>query len=70
MAILGGSPLGLIGVRSIKQSSGLSSFNGGKGRNINVTNYNSGKDIYPIQNLEDNTFWARSVLQNDFELMI
>ena len=56
MAILGGSPLGLIGVRSIKQSSGLSSFNGGKGRNINVTNYNSGKDIYPIQNLEDNTY--------------
>jgi hypothetical protein len=56
MAILGGSPLGLIGVRSTKDINGFSTFNGGKTRNINVTNYNSGKDSYPIQNLEDNTY--------------
>lgn len=56
MAMLGGSPLGLIGVGSIKSISGLSSFNVDKSRNINVSNYNSGKDIYPIQNLEDNTY--------------
>lgn len=56
MAILGGSPLGLIGVRSTKDINGYSTFNGGKTRNINVTNYNSGKDSYPIQNLEDNTY--------------
>lgn len=56
MAILGGSPLGLIGVRSTKDINGFSTFNGGRTRNINVTNYNSGKDSYPIQNLEDNTY--------------
>jgi hypothetical protein len=56
MAILGGSPLGLIGVRSIRNTNGFSTFNGGKSRNINVINYNSGKDTYPIQNLEDNTY--------------
>jgi hypothetical protein len=56
MAILGGSPLGLIGVRSTKDINGYSTFNGGKSRNINVTSYNSGRDSYPIQNLEDNTY--------------
>lgn len=56
MAILGGSPLGLIGVRSTKDINGFSTFNGGRTRNINVTNYNRGKDSYPIQNLEDNTY--------------
>lgn len=56
MAILGGSPLGLIGVRSTKDINGYSTFNGGKTRNINVTNYNSGKDVYPIDNLTDNTY--------------
>jgi hypothetical protein len=56
MAILGGSPLGLIGVRSIRNTNGFSTFNGGKSRNINVINYNSGKDTYPIQNLEDNSY--------------
>ena len=56
MAILGGSPLGLIGVRSIRDINGFSTFNGGKSRNINVIDYNSGKDTYPIQNLEDNTY--------------
>jgi len=56
MANLGGSPLGLIGVKSGKDINGYSTFNGGRTRNISVTNYNSGKDVYPIQNLEDNTY--------------
>jgi hypothetical protein len=56
MANLGGSPLGLIGVKSTRDINGFSTFNGGKSRNINVANYNSGKDVYPIQNLEDNTY--------------
>jgi len=45
MAILGGSPLGLIGVRSTPvQSTGMSTFNGGSSRNINVDKYNSGRN--------------------------
>lgn len=56
MAILGGSPLGLIGVRSLAKSSGMSYFNGGDSRNINVSNYNKGTDIYPIVNLGDNKY--------------
>jgi hypothetical protein len=56
MAILGGSPLGLIGVRSSAiQSTGMSSFNGGQSRNINVNNYNLGtSDKYPITDLGNN----------------
>jgi hypothetical protein len=38
--ILGGSPLGLIGVRSHYGASGLSTFNAGKSRNIRVEPYN------------------------------
>lgn len=41
MAILGGSPLGLIGVRSLPTSNGMSTFNGGKSRNIKVNSYNT-----------------------------
>ena len=44
MSILGGSPLGLIGVKSDPSRDGMSTFNGGKTRNTNVNNYNSGKD--------------------------
>lgn len=56
MAILGGSPLGLIGVRSSAiQGTGMSSFNGGQSRNINVNNYNTGtSDKYPITDLGNN----------------
>jgi len=54
MALLGGSPLGLIGVRSTPRSTGMSYFNGGDSRNINVSNYNKGTDTYPIINLGDN----------------
>jgi len=42
MALLGGSPLGLIGVNSSADRNGMSTFNGGKSRNINVVSYNSG----------------------------
>jgi hypothetical protein len=37
---LGGSPLGLIGTRSYFGDSGISTFNGGKSRNIQVLKYN------------------------------
>jgi hypothetical protein len=39
-SILGGSPLGLIGVRSYFGQSGLSTFNAGKSRNVRVEEYN------------------------------
>lgn len=44
MARLGGSPLGLIGVLSTPTRDGMSTFNGGRSRNINVNLYNSGKE--------------------------
>ena len=40
-AILGGSPLGLIGVKSWYGSDGLSTFNAGKTRNVKVDEYNN-----------------------------
>lgn len=39
-AILGGSPLGLIGVKSFYGPGNLSTFNAGKTRNVNVVEYN------------------------------
>lgn len=44
MPVLGGSPLGLIGVRSGPTRDGMSSFNGGKSRNLNVNLYNAGRE--------------------------
>ena len=41
--ILGGSPLGLIGVKSRPDSSGMSTFNGGQSRNVKVKEYNENK---------------------------
>ena len=41
MALLGGSPLGLIGVRSLPTSDGMSTFNGGASRKISVNSYNN-----------------------------
>lgn len=41
-SILGGSPLGLIGVRSLQNTQGMSSFNSGTSRNLNVDKYNKG----------------------------
>ena len=43
MAILGGSPLGLIGVLSTPSRDGMSTFNAGKSRNVNINKYNTGK---------------------------
>jgi hypothetical protein len=43
MPILGGSPLGIIGVES-RPSNGMSTFNGGRTRNVNVNFYNSGRE--------------------------
>ena len=40
MALLGGSPLGLIGIKSVPSSDGTTGFNGGKSRNVNVYSYN------------------------------
>jgi hypothetical protein len=44
MPALGGSPLGLIGVKSRPTGDGMSTFNGGRSRNVNVNLYNSGKE--------------------------
>lgn len=44
MAILGGSPLGLIGITSAPIG-GNSTFNGGKTRNVDVATYNSSKAL-------------------------
>jgi hypothetical protein len=52
MAILGGSPLGLVGVTSRPiQGTQMSSFNADNSRNINVDKYNTGTDNYPINEL-------------------
>jgi vacuolar-type H+-ATPase subunit H len=55
--VLGGSPLGLINTKSSPERTGMSTFNGGRSRNVNVFYYNrgvkqptnnfkSGKEIY------------------------
>lgn len=44
MPILGGSPLGLIQVESRPTRDGMSTFNGGRSRNVNVNLYNAGKE--------------------------
>ncbi len=43
MPILGGSPLGIIGVES-RPKNGMSTFNGGRTRNVNVNLYNAGRE--------------------------
>ena len=45
MAVLGGSPLGIIGVKSVPENGGMSGFNGGASRNVNVSNYNRSKAL-------------------------
>ena len=40
MAVLGGSPLGLIGLKSMSDKTGMSTFNGGLSRNVKVSEYN------------------------------
>lgn len=49
---LGGSPLGLISVKSRPTKDGMSTFNGGDSRNINVSSYNLGQK--QRSNISDN----------------
>ena len=44
MAILGGSPLGLIGLKSVP-TNGMSGFNAGASRNVIVSDYNRSKSL-------------------------
>ena len=44
MPILGGSPLGLIGVTSMPDRNGFSTFNGGRSRNVFVSTYNNANE--------------------------
>ena len=45
MAVLGGSPLGIIGIKSVPENGGMSGFNGGASRNVNVSSYNRSKAL-------------------------
>jgi hypothetical protein len=61
MAILGGSPLGLIGVQSTTNR-GRSTFNGGGSRNVNVTGFNESKsNIYYANDSGNSLFTGRRV---------
>lgn len=63
MAILGGSPLGLIGVKSTPvQGTGMSTFNGGVSRNINVNKYNSGRNPNPKKKGTESLLSGKSTL--------
>jgi len=63
MAILGGSPLGLIGVKSTPvQGTGMSTFNGGVSRNINVNKYNSGINPNPKKKGTESLLSGKSTL--------
>ena len=62
MAILGGSPLGLIGVQSSTSKGGRSTFNGGGSRNVNVSGYNQSKgNIYYANDSGNSLFTGRRV---------
>jgi hypothetical protein len=62
MAILGGSPLGLIGVQSTTSKGGRSTFNGGGSRNVNVSGYNQSKgNIYYANDSGNSLFTGRRV---------
>jgi hypothetical protein len=62
MAILGGSPLGLIGVQSTPTRDGMSTFNGGSSRNINVFDYNQGRDE-ELDNGTESLFSTRGIVK-------
>lgn len=63
MAILGGSPLGLIGVKSLPTSDGMSTFNGGTSRKISVNSYNNatGGQMNQKTNLHGDPVFSGSV---------
>ena len=61
MAIIGGSPLGLIGVQST-DFRGRSTFNGGGSRNVNVSGFNESKgNIYYANDSGNSLFTGRRV---------
>jgi hypothetical protein len=63
MAILGGSPLGLIGVKSTSvQGTGMSTFNGGASRNINVNKYNTAMNSNAKKKGTESLFSGKSTL--------
>ena len=66
MAILGGSPLGLIGVQSGATNPGprgRSTFNGGGSRNVNVSSYNSSKgNVYYANDSGNSLFTGKRVV--------
>lgn len=62
MNILGGSPLGLVGVSSTANSDGMSTFSGGGSRNVNVNYYNQAlSKSYPIKDIGNYTFAQEDV---------
>lgn len=64
MNILGGSPLGLVGVSSTANGDGMSTFTGGGSRNVNV-NYNQAlSKSYPVTDIGNYTFGKDSVNVN------
>ena len=66
MAILGGSPLGLVGVQSTPHNpsaKGRSTFNGGGSRNVNVASYNSSKNnVYYANDSGNSLFTGKRVV--------
>lgn len=62
MNILGGSPLGLVGVSSTANSDGMSTFTGGGSRNVNVNYYNQAlSKSYPVKDIGNYTFAQENV---------
>lgn len=65
MNILGGSPLGLVGVSSTANSDGMSTFTGGGSRNVNVNYYNQAlSKSYPVKDIGNYTFAQENVNVN------
>ena len=57
MNILGGSPLGLVGVSSTANGDGMSTFTGGGSRNVNVNYYNQAlSKSYPVTDIGNYSF--------------
>jgi hypothetical protein len=62
MNILGGSPLGLVGVSSTANGDRMSTFSGGGSRNVNVDDYNKAvSKTYPIKDIGNYTFAQEDV---------
>lgn len=61
--ILGGSPLGLVGVKSWYGSDGLSTFNSGKTRNVDVNAYN--KNNTSVRNASGGNLYGNSLFSGN-----